>query len=342
MKNLFDVSNRVILITGSSRGLGFAFASGFAEAGARVIVNGTRSETVDPAVARIREEGGDTTGYPFDVTDPAQVERCVAAIEREVGPIEVLVNNAGSQRRAPLEEQTLADWRAVLEVNLNAVFVVSQCVGKRMIERRRGAIINITSLNAEGARPTIAPYCASKGGLTLFTQSLATEWGQYGIRANAIAPGYFITEMTQPLADDPTFDAWVKGNVPLALASLERALALAEPEGYVRIFVDEGPPMAALLQEAAKHGIAPNYVRQLRAAFEQGGTPATHPLIEPLSERELEVLKLLGTELSGPEIARELMVSLNTMRTHTKNIYSKLGVNNRRAAVRRAEELDLL
>jgi LuxR family maltose regulon positive regulatory protein len=135
-----------------------------------------------------------------------------------------------------------------------------------------------------------------------------------------------------------------QGDTASALVSLERALTLAEPEGYVRIFVDEGPPMAALLREATKHGIAPNYVSQLRGAFGkvEGTRPVTQLLIEPLSERELEVLRLLGTELNGPEIARELMVSLNTMRTHTKNIYSKLGVNNRRAAVRRAEELDLL
>jgi LuxR family maltose regulon positive regulatory protein len=135
-----------------------------------------------------------------------------------------------------------------------------------------------------------------------------------------------------------------QGNYPSALVSLERALTLAEPEGYVRIFVDEGPPMAALLREAAKHGIAPNYVRQLLAAFgkAEGRTSVTQLLIEPLSEREFEVLRLLGTELNGPEIARELMVSLNTMRTHTKSIYNKLGVNNRRAAIRRAEELDLL
>jgi LuxR family maltose regulon positive regulatory protein len=135
-----------------------------------------------------------------------------------------------------------------------------------------------------------------------------------------------------------------QGDIPRALDPLERALTLAEPEGYVRIFVDEGPPMAALLREAAKHGTAPNYVSQLRAAFgkAEGKRPVTQLLIEPLSKRELEVLGLLGTELNGPEIARELMVSLNTMRTHTKNIYGKLGVNNRRAAVRRAEELDLL
>jgi LuxR family maltose regulon positive regulatory protein len=135
-----------------------------------------------------------------------------------------------------------------------------------------------------------------------------------------------------------------QGDIPLALASLERALTLAEPEGYFRLFVDEGLPMAALLQESAKHGIAPNYVRQLLAAFRkaEGRTPVTQHLIEPLSERELEVLRLLRTDLNGPEIARELIVSLSTVRTHTQNIYAKLGVNNRRAAVRRAEELDLL
>jgi LuxR family transcriptional regulator, maltose regulon positive regulatory protein len=134
------------------------------------------------------------------------------------------------------------------------------------------------------------------------------------------------------------------GDIPAALMPLERALTLAEPEGYVRIFVDEGPPMAILLYAAAKRGIVPNYVRQLLDAFGQteDRAPAKQGLIEPLSERELEVLRLLGTDLDGPEIARELMVSLNTMRTHTKNIYGKLGVNNRRAAVRRAEDLKLL
>jgi LuxR family maltose regulon positive regulatory protein len=140
-----------------------------------------------------------------------------------------------------------------------------------------------------------------------------------------------------------------RGDVPAALASLQRALTLAEPEGYVRIFADEGPSMASLLNAfmkqgaAAKRGIAPSYVRRLLAAVNktEHSTPATQGLIEPLSERELEVLRLLGTDLGGPDIARELVVSLNTVRTHTKNIYAKLGVNNRRAAVRRAKELDL-
>jgi LuxR family maltose regulon positive regulatory protein len=141
-----------------------------------------------------------------------------------------------------------------------------------------------------------------------------------------------------------------QGDLPAALASLRRALMLAEPEGYVRIFVDEGPPMAALLRVVARaapgeqKGIASSYVRRLLSAVEnpQDRRPAKQGLTEPLSERELDVLRLLGTDLDGPDIARELFVSLNTMRTHTKNVYAKLGVNNRRAAVRRAQELDLL
>jgi LuxR family maltose regulon positive regulatory protein len=134
-----------------------------------------------------------------------------------------------------------------------------------------------------------------------------------------------------------------RGDVPAALASLHRAVTLAEPEGYVRIFADEGPPMASLLRAVAKQGTAPCYVRRLLAAINQAedSTPANNGLIEPLSARELDVLRLLGTDLDGPDIARNLVVSLNTVRTHTRNIYAKLGVNNRRAAVRRAQELDL-
>ena len=135
-----------------------------------------------------------------------------------------------------------------------------------------------------------------------------------------------------------------RGDVPEALAPLERALSLAESEGYRRIFVDEGSPMAVLLEAAAKRGIAPTYVRQLLTAFgtPEHRTPDNQDLIEPLSDRELDVLRLLGTDLTGPDIALELMVSLNTMRTHTKHIYAKLGVNSRRAAVRRAQERGVL
>ena len=144
-----------------------------------------------------------------------------------------------------------------------------------------------------------------------------------------------------------------QGDIPATLKPLQQALALAEPEGYIRMFLDEGPPMAQLLREAAARKIMPDYTGQLLAGFEAEqpmsigesplpdgrgpSSPASQPLIEPLSEREREVLRLLGTELNGPEMARQLMVSLSTLRTHTQNIYTKLGVNNRRAAVRRAE-----
>jgi LuxR family transcriptional regulator, maltose regulon positive regulatory protein len=134
------------------------------------------------------------------------------------------------------------------------------------------------------------------------------------------------------------------GDLPAALGALCRALTLAEPEGYVRIFIDEGAPMAALLRAASKQGSASGYVRRLLAAIDgpAGGVPVQRGLVDPLSARELDVLRLLGTDLDGPDIARELVVSLNTVRTHTKNIYAKLGVNNRRAAVRRGDELDLM
>jgi LuxR family maltose regulon positive regulatory protein len=137
----------------------------------------------------------------------------------------------------------------------------------------------------------------------------------------------------------------VQGDLSQASEILQRALTLAEPQGYIRIFVDEGEPMMALLQEAAKSGIVPQYVRELQTSFENYVNkipPTTQALIDPLSERELDVLRMLRSELSGPEIANHLAISLNTLRTHTKNIYTKLGINNRRSAVRRAEELDLL
>jgi gluconate 5-dehydrogenase len=215
MKNLFDVTNKIVLITGSSRGLGFIFATGFAQAGATVIVNGTNTEAVQKALKEIQQRGGHAEGYPFDVTNEAEVIQNIAGIQKNVGPIDILINNAGIHRRAPLDELTMENWRAVIEVNLTAAFFVAQCVARGMIERRQGKIINITSLNAEAARPTIGNYCAAKGGLTMLTKAMATEWGKYNIQCNAIGPGYFITDLTQPLVENPEFDAFVKQSVPL-------------------------------------------------------------------------------------------------------------------------------
>jgi LuxR family maltose regulon positive regulatory protein len=187
------------------------------------------------------------------------------------------------------------------------------------------------------ARVLLARYAAERAeraiqGATRLLERLlrAAEEGQ---RTGSVIEILVLQALVRQARDD----------VPAALASLQRALTLAEPEGYVRVFVDEGPPMASLLRAAAKLRIAPGYVRRLLAAVNktEDSTPASQGLIEPLSERELDVLRLLGSDLGGPDIARELVVSLNTVRTHTKNIYAKLGVNNRRAAVRRARELGL-
>lgn len=214
-KNLFDVTGKVVLITGSNRGLGFTMAQGFAQSGAMVVLNGTNPDAVQAAVAEIRRQDGQAAGYAFDVSDPEQVERNISFVETEVGPIDVLINNAGIHRRAPLAEMTIDEWQAVISVNLTAVFLVSQCVAKGMMARKQGKIINISSLNAEASRPNIGNYCASKAGLAALTRSMATEWGQYNIQVNAIGPGYFVTELSQPLVENPEFDAFVKRSVPL-------------------------------------------------------------------------------------------------------------------------------
>ncbi len=213
--NYFDVKDKVVLITGSSRGLGNTLATGFASAGSKVILNGMDSKRLLKAVDSLKVISSKIYGYPFDVSDYDLVKEIIPSIEEEVGPIDILVNNAGIQRRAPLSEMTMEDWNQVIQINLNAVFYISQQVANRMIQRNKGKIVNISSLNAAGARPTIANYCSAKGGINALTRSMATEWGPYNIQTNAIGPGYFKTDLTRKLADNPEFDAWVKQEVPL-------------------------------------------------------------------------------------------------------------------------------
>ena len=211
----FDIKYKVVLITGSSRGIGNTLASGFALAGSTVILNGTNQETLDKAVNNLKKTSVNVHGYRFDVTDYELVEKMIPEIEKEVGAIDILVNNAGIHRRAPISEMKMEEWTWVIEVNLNAVFFISQQVANGMIRRGKGKIINISSINAEGARPTIANYCAAKGGIKMLTKSMATEWGPYNIQSNAIGPGYFKTELTRILQEDHAFDAWVRQEVPL-------------------------------------------------------------------------------------------------------------------------------
>jgi len=210
----FDLTGRVALVTGSSQGLGFTLARGLAEAGATVVLNGRGAERLAGAVERLRDAGLDAHGYAFDVTRREDVAAAIARIEREAGPIDVLVNNAGIQRRAPLEQVGEAVWREVLDTNLTAPFLVAQHVARGMIARRAGKIINICSLMSEVGRPTIAPYTAAKGGLKMLTKAMATEWARHNIQVNGIGPGYFKTEMNRALFEDEQFDAWIKGRTP--------------------------------------------------------------------------------------------------------------------------------
>lgn len=197
-------------MTGSSQGIGLSLAKGLAMAGASVVLNGRSADKVDVAVAAI--DGA--SGYAFDITDSEAAADNIAAIERDLGPIDILINNAGIQRRRPLEEFSLDDWRELMRINVEGMFIVSQAVARAMIPRGQGKIINIASLQSEAARYSIAPYTASKGAVKNLTKGMCTDWARYGLQVNAIGPGYFETPLNQALIDDPEFDAWLKKRTP--------------------------------------------------------------------------------------------------------------------------------
>jgi gluconate 5-dehydrogenase len=212
--SLFDLSGRTALVTGSSRGLGRAIAEGMAKAGARLIVNGTDPARVETAIAKFRSAGHLAEGVAFDVTDEAAVVRAFEGLDAKGIAIDVLVNNAGIQMRKPLIEFTSAEWRKVIETNLTSAFIIGREAAKRMIPRKRGKIINIGSLGSELARPTVGPYTAAKGGIKTLTRSMAVEWAASGIQANAIGPGYMLTDMNQALVNNADFNNWLMSRIP--------------------------------------------------------------------------------------------------------------------------------
>lgn len=216
MTSPFDLSGRLALVTGSSRGIGSAIADGLARGGAAVILNGTDESRLGRALesARRRVPGAAWSACAFDVTDEAAVESAVAHCESAIGAIDILVNNAGIQVRTPLAEISSRDWRRVIDTDLTSAFLVGRAIALRMIKRGSGKIINICSVQSELARPTIAAYTAAKGGLRNLTRAMAAEWSPAGLQVNGLAPGYILTEMTQTLADDPEFDAWVRNRTP--------------------------------------------------------------------------------------------------------------------------------
>jgi gluconate 5-dehydrogenase len=212
--DLFDLSGRTALVTGSSRGIGLTLARGLGRAGARVVLNGRDADRLAAAAGELRGEGLDVDIASFDVTDEVAVDAAVARIEDEVAAIDILVNNAGMQLRRPLQDFSSSDWHRLLETNVTSAFLVGRAVGRRMLERGAGKIINVCSVQSELARATIAPYTATKGALKSLTRGMCADWAPHGICVNAIGPGYFNTELNAALRADPEFDGWLRRRTP--------------------------------------------------------------------------------------------------------------------------------
>jgi gluconate 5-dehydrogenase len=212
---LFDLTGKTALVTGSSDGLGFGMARALAGAGAAVVLNGRNEGKLAQAAKSFEAAAQHAFQCAFDVADEAAVSAAFAHFDAEGIAIDILVNNAGNQLRKPMLDVKTDEWRQVLDIHLTGAFQVGREAARRMIARGRGGkIINIGSLASAVARRTIAPYTAAKGGIKMLTRSMAAEWAEHNIQANAIGPGYIATEMTKPLMNDAKFDAWVKGRTP--------------------------------------------------------------------------------------------------------------------------------
>lgn len=209
----FDLTGRVALVTGSSKGIGFSLSKGLAKAGAQLVMNGRNEDDLEAAADTLRATGAQVDTLSFDVTDPAAVREAVNDYER-VGQIDILINNAGMQHRGPLEDFETDAFDHLMRTNVNSAFYVGQAVAKHMIPRGQGKIINIASVQTALARPGIAPYTASKGAIANLTKGMATDWARLGLNCNAIAPGYFDTPLNAALVADPEFSAWLEKRTP--------------------------------------------------------------------------------------------------------------------------------
>ena len=216
----FSLEGKIALVTGASYGIGFAIATGFAKAGATVVFNDIKQELVDKGVAAYAELGIKAHGYVCDVTNEDQVNAMVAQIEQEVGPINILVNNAGIIKRIPMHEMSAAEFRQVIDIDLNGPFICAKAVLPTMMKLGAGKIINICSMMSELGRETVSAYAAAKGGLKMLTRNIASEYGQYNIQCNGIGPGYIATPQTAPLRERQAdgsrhpFDAFIVAKTP--------------------------------------------------------------------------------------------------------------------------------
>ncbi|NLO85472.1 MAG: gluconate 5-dehydrogenase [Clostridiales bacterium] len=220
MKNMFSLEGKIALVTGASYGIGFAMASGMAEAGATIVFNDINQELVGKGMAAYTEKGIKAHGYVCDVTDEDAVNALVATIEKEVGVIDILVNNAGIIKRVPMCDMSAADFRKVIDVDLNAPFIVSKAVIPAMIKKGAGKIINICSMMSELGRETVSAYAAAKGGLKMLTRNICSEYGSFNIQCNGIGPGYIATPQTAPLREPQAdgskhpFDSFILAKTP--------------------------------------------------------------------------------------------------------------------------------
>lgn len=253
--NQFSLEGKIALVTGASYGIGFAIASAYAEAGATIVFNDIKQEFVDKGIAAYAEKGIRAHGYVCDVTDEARVNDMVAKIENDVGTVDILVNNAGIIKRIPMCEMSAEEFRQVIDVDLNAPFIVSKAVIPGMIKKGHGKIINICSMMSELGRETVAAYAAAKGGLKMLTKNIASEYGEFNIQCNGIGPGYIATPQTAPLRElQPDgsrhpFDQFIIAKTPAArwgeTADLQGpAIFLASPasdfvNGHI-LYVDGG------------------------------------------------------------------------------------------------------
>lgn len=211
---LFDLTGRIALITGSSKGIGHAIAGGLAAAGAEIVLNGRDAEALEKARAGFAAQGFKAHARVFDVTDANAVAAGIADIEQTIGPIDILFNNAGMQIRGALETYPLEAWERLKATNIDSVFFAGQAVARFMIVRKRGKIINVASVQSELARTGIAPYTATKGAVKMLTKGMATDWARHGLQVNALAPGYFKTELNAALVADPEFTGWLEKRTP--------------------------------------------------------------------------------------------------------------------------------
>lgn len=222
MENMFSLEGKVALVTGAAYGIGLAIAKALAKAGAKIVFNCSRQETVDRGLAAYKELGIDAKGYLCDVTDEASVKAMVADIEATVGTIDILVNNAGIIKRIPMEEMAAEDFRRVIDIDLVGPFICAKAVIPGMIKKGAGKIINICSMMSELGRETVSAYAAAKGGLKMLTRNIASEYGEYNIQCNGIGPGYIATEQTAPLRERQAdgsrhpFDSFIIAKTPAA------------------------------------------------------------------------------------------------------------------------------